>query len=510
MAAAAPLRVAVTQEVGNLNPYSPGVPEALVELIYDKLAAPSPFLANATPWLAAAISPEGDDGHAWRIRLRDHIRWHDGKPFGAEDVAFTLRYYRDGPANGRWTHHVSDTPRIETIEVLERLTLRIRCAQPCPEFDKVTAADLPILPAHRWRGVKEPHRYQGPVIGTGPYRLTTPDKGRRYLRLEANPDYFGGTPRVETILVSVIRNMATAFAALYADEVDLVAAPVPFELVDSVRRRAGLAVLEGNPLTAVEMRLNYDRLPFSDPAFRAALALLLDPKEVLQRVALGQGRPGSLGYPHPDSPWTARDLSRISDPVLAAKRLDELGFRDRDGDGRREDAKGSLLRFNLKVSSSEPLHLRAAQVVARQLDAAGIEIRVEAIDPGRQRALFSNRQFDLMITEIGPHGLADPNQLVQSLRGGYLWRADVPNPTLDALLDDWWQADTAENRIAAGFALQRLHNAAPTTIVLYYPNAYWAYRPAAFAGWLQVPGQGILHKWSLLRLDQSVSGLAAR
>jgi hypothetical protein len=151
---------------------------------------------------------EGPDGRTWRIQLRDGVRWQDGQPFTSKDVVFTLRYYRDGIAN-RWTHHVSDTPKLTTIEALDRLSLRVGCELPCPLFDKVTAADLVMLPAHLWRPVMQPNLYRGALIGTGPYRVTELASGR-YLRLEANPDYFAGAPRIDSIIVSFIRNPATA------------------------------------------------------------------------------------------------------------------------------------------------------------------------------------------------------------------------------------------------------------------------------------------------------------
>ena len=98
---------------------------------------PSPYLGDARPWLAKAIVPEGTDGRRWRIQLRDGVRWHDGQPFTANDVVFTLRYYRDGTPN-RWTHHVSDNPKLTTIEPIDRLSLRVGCEVPCPLFDRVT------------------------------------------------------------------------------------------------------------------------------------------------------------------------------------------------------------------------------------------------------------------------------------------------------------------------------------------------------------------------------------
>jgi peptide/nickel transport system substrate-binding protein len=493
---AAPLRVAIPQEVANVTPYA-GVPETLLELVYDKLAAPSPYLGDAKPWLARAIVPEGSDGRTWRIDLRDGVRWHDGKPFTAEDVVFTLRYYRDGTPN-RWTHHVSDNPKLTTIEPLGRLSLRIRCEVPCPLFDRVTAADLVMLPAHVWRSVTQPHLYHGPLIGTGPYRVTQFAPGR-FLRLDANRDYFAGAPRVGTLLVSFIRNPATAFAALRANELDLVASPVPPELVDSLAVRPGLALEEGGaPLYAVEMRINFDRPPFTVPAMRRAVALAVDPQEVLRRVALSQGIAGDR-YPPPASPWTMPGLGQLhGDRKAAARILDQLGLRDRNGDGFREDAGGRPLRFRLKVSSTEPLHQRAAQVVARQLEAVGLATRVEIVDPARLRSLYSARQFDLLIAEVTPHNLADPDQLMQSILGGYLWRAGLPNPEMEAGIARWRAASTADARMRAGFALQELHSRAPATLMLYYPASRYAYRPRAYDGWRGVPGLGVFHKWSLL------------
>jgi peptide/nickel transport system substrate-binding protein len=495
---AAPLRVAIPQEVGNITPYSPGVPETLLELVYDKLAAPSPYLGNARPWLATAIVPEGTDGRAWRIQLRDGVRWQDGKPFTSEDVVFTFRYYRDGIPN-RWTHHVSEAPKLTVIEAVDRLSLRIRCYEPCPLFDKVTAADLVILPAHLWRSVTKPNLYHGPLIGTGPYRVTKVEAGR-FLRLEANPGYFGGKPRVDSIIISFIRNPATAFAALRAGEVDLVAAPVPPELVRSLTRRPGLALLKGGgeALYATEMRMNFDRAPFTDPAFRRAVALAIRPGEIVQRVTLGQGLPG-IFYPPPASPWTKPGLRQLGDdPIAAAHILDQKGFRDRDGDGFREDASGAPLRFSLKVPSNEPLHLRAAQVVERQLGAVGLRVQIDVLDPARARASYSARTFDFMIAEVTPHNLADPDQLMMSLMGGYLWRDGLPFPELEALIRKWRAASSAEERKQAGFALQELHSRAPVTLMLYYPASQYAYRSGAYNHWRFIPGMGVLHKWSLI------------
>jgi peptide/nickel transport system substrate-binding protein len=355
--------------------------------------------------------------------------------------------------------------------------------------------------------VTEPHLYHGPLVGTGPFRVAEIVPGR-FIRLAANRGYFAGTPRVDAIVVTFIRNPTTALAALYAGELDLVAAPVAPELLGSLARHADLAVEAGaaQPLNAIELRLNFDRAPFTDPALRRALALAIRPHEIVQRVALGHGVPGSVGYPPPGSPWSAPGLRQPNDDPAAAKRLfEERGFRDGDGDGWRENANGSTLRLGIKVTSSEVLQLRAAQVVARQLAAVGIRADVEVVDPARLRALYTARQFDLMLGEATAHTLVDPDQLIVSFMTGYLWRHGLPNPRLDAALAQWHAAATPAARTAAGFALQRLHEEAPVVLMLFYARSQFAYRPRAYDGWRGMPGMGVFHKWSLVDFTRVVA-----
>lgn len=109
------------------------------------------------------------------------------------------------------------------------------------------------------------------------------------------------------------------------------------------------------------------------------------------------------------------------------------------------------------------------------------------------------RDFDLVIGAIGPHGAADPTQFIMSHRSGYLWRAPkLPYPEWDALFADWRATTTVEDRLAVLDRMQVLFNRQPTSIPLYYPDEYWAFRPDRFAGWVESPGYGVVHKWSLL------------
>jgi peptide/nickel transport system substrate-binding protein len=113
--------------------------------------------------------------------------------------------------------------------------------------------------------------------------------------------------------------------------------------------------------------------------------------------------------------------------------------------------------------------------------------------------LSKSRDFDMVIGSIGPHGVADPTQFIMSHRSGYLWRAPkLPYPEWDSLFGRWKQTTTIADRLDVLDEMQTLFNRQPTSIPLYYPDEYWAFQPDRFAGWVESPGYGIVHKWSLL------------
>ncbi len=467
--------------------------DPLIDLVYDKLMGPSPYVEVPRPMLAESVTQV--DPRTWDVTVRDDIAWHDGVPFTADDVAFTLAYYRDGIAN-RYTHHTNDTPAIASVEPLGERTLRLACADPCPELGTVTLADLPILPRHVWESVTEPATHAGLPVGTGPYRLVEYVQDQ-YLRFVANPDHALGAPTVDELLVTVVRDQDATFAALVTGEVDVAARPVPPEQVDTLAGRDGIGVMWTHPLTAVLVRLNYERPPLDQPRFREALSRAIDRQALVDVVLLGRGRPSDRGYPHPDSGWTDPSLATPYDPATAMTLLDEMGYLDTDGDGVREMA-GTPIGLDILANAAEPARVRAAQLLVAQLAAVGIGLRVRTVDAGAIRSTFGSRDFDLVLDQGHAHELADPDQFVMSSRSGLTWSARLPYPEWDPLVAAWRQTTDLEARRSAGFALQALFNRQPTAIALWYPDEAWAYRTGAYDAWAETRGYGIVNKWSFL------------
>jgi peptide/nickel transport system substrate-binding protein len=489
------LTLAIPRDTGPLNLYSSDSSfDYLVELVFDKLLAPSPYVDKPIPGLAESATQL--DARTWTVTLRDGVTWHDGRPFTAEDVKFTYESYRDGSPN-RYTHHVNAVPKIDQIVIDDARTVRFVCNYPCPTLGPVTFADLPILPKHIWQNITEPQNYKGLPIGTGPYKLVELRSNELY-RFQANESYFMGRPLVDELVMPIITDPNATFTALRTGEIDIAVRDVPPELGADLARQTAIKTISTNPLSLVELHLNFERVPFDRPEFRRALSLMIDRQAIVDTVLLGGGRPGTQGYNHPDSPWTKPGLSTPFDRAAAKTLLDELQFVDRDHDGIRETPAGRPLAFNLAVPSNEPVWIRVVEMVATQARAVGIKLTVQPLDVGTVLGLFYTRQFDTYITQNGPHGVADPDMFIMGQLGGNLWKPGVPYPELEALLDAWKKAADVESRKQVSFKMQELFSRQPTAISLYYPTSTFAYRPAAYDGYVESPGFGIVHKWSFL------------
>lgn len=502
------LVVSIARDPGSpLNIYatSDSAFDPLVELVYDKLFAPSPYVNDTQPWLAQNATQI--DHSTWLVKLRSGVQWHDGKPFTAQDVQFTFEYYRDGPPN-RHSHHVSEAPRIDNIVVVDNQTVRFECGYPCPTLDRITFADLPVLPKHVWEGISEPRTNTNLPVGTGPYKLVEYVPGG-HLRFVANEEYFAGAPLIKELTVPIIKDPSTTFIALRTGEIDVAARPVPPELLAVFQNSEDIRTIKTSPLSLVEIRMNFEKEPFSNPDFRRALSSAVDREELVEVILLGQGRPGGQGYPHPESPWTSPNLNTPFNQTESIAILDGLQYVDRNGDGIREMPDGTPLRYTMKVTASEPTWIRAAELVAKQLSEVGISIEVVTLEEGAIAQLFSSRDFDLYINNIGPHGVADPDQFVMSHRSGYLWKAGLEYPEWDMLFEEYQTTTSVDSRKQVLFKMQQLFNEQPTAIVLWYPEENWAYRPASYDSWQESRGYGIFHKWSLLPQDVREGKVAA-
>lgn len=510
------LRYAIAGDENNFTPYSTtnrsGKTQDILNLIYDTLLY-SPFQEKPEPWLAESAE-RSDDGKVWTVKLRPGLTWHDGRPLTADDVKFTYEYFHK-TEQGRYSHHVNDLPFVERTELVDARTVRFTCRKPCPTFDIDPLADLPILPRHVWESVTEPAKFTKDLpIGSGPYKVVEHVPDQLY-RLRANDSYFKGRPTVDEIQMPIIKESASMFLALRSGQVDAVARVVPPEGISELER-SGLAIVRMPDYGSIQVNFNNQRPPFTESKFRKALTLATDTAGISRTLLADRAKPGAESFLDPDSPFAASGLRPQSDPRRAAELLDELGFKDTNGDATRETPEGRPLDFEILVSSVEAREVRASELVASQLSRVGVKVRVTALDPvtvnnRRQPANKPTRvpeatqtgDYDMYVTAYsGGHFHFDPDGLLyvfhcpgQTGFGAYI--AGYCNRGFDRLVDQAAELDASARKAPLAEA-QRVLFEDPPVLSLYFPDGTFAYRPQAYSDWIEEIGHGIFHKRSFL------------
>lgn len=512
------VKVAIKGNENNITPFTVGfganpATNDIQHLVYDSLFW-SQVKADPEPWLAEKAE-SAEDGKVWTVTLREGVTWQDGKPFTAEDVAFSYDYYKKQEgASGRYAHHVSDVPSFERSEIVDERTIKLFFPAGSPQFKIMPGADLPIIAKHIFEAVPDPAKATTNLpIGTGPFKLVEIVPDQRY-KLEANENYFKGKPRIDRLELVIIKDPGSAFTALRTGDVDMVERNVPGELVEQLKGTSGIGVAEGTRFESVQLYFNARKKPLDDPKLRKAMTMGIDLDAIVKTVLLGQARPGRDSYLHPDSPWATKTGGHDFDPPGANKRLDDAGYTAKDPDGVRKAPDGARLEFSVLVNSFEPLELRAVQLIATQMQAIGVKYNVESLDPATLRARrntppgATHPSYDAYVSGIESHAHVDPDALYyffhspgkgpdgrQKGFGGAI--TGYTNPEFDKIVEEATTAESDDRRRLLGQAQEILARDAPVQ-VLWYPDGIWAYREAAYDGWANDRGHGIFTKRSFL------------
>lgn len=232
---------------------------------------------------------------AYLFHLQTEARWHDGYPFTAEDVVFTIEYTKTHPY--QWVN----PSIIASAEALDEHTVKLALSKPYAPFLNDYAATQPILPRHIWENVTEPEKFADPgaTIGTGPFLLADYNRELGTYRYTANPDYYLGTPAVGEIrFVKVSDQMAPA--ALKEGSVR--AASVPPEIVSELQSR-GFTILTAPVAWNAKLTMNHQKEPLSIKEFRQALAYAIDREAIVEITQRGHAIAGSPGFIPPTSDW---------------------------------------------------------------------------------------------------------------------------------------------------------------------------------------------------------------
>ena len=157
-----------------------------------------------------------EENSTYTFHLEEGVKWHDGEPFTAEDVKFTIEAIMD-PENG--SENAPNYEDVESITVIDDHTIEFKLSAPNVAFlDYMT---MPILPKHLLEGenMQESDFFRAPV-GTGPFKLAKWDEGQQIV-LEKNEDYFAGPAKIDSIIFKIVSDDNAKALQLKSGELNL-------------------------------------------------------------------------------------------------------------------------------------------------------------------------------------------------------------------------------------------------------------------------------------------------
>ena len=366
-----------------------------------------------------------EDGMTWTFVIRDDVRFTDGEPLTASDVAFTI----NGIVNAEASE--ADLSMVREAVALDDTTVEIRMAKP---FNALlyTLAVVGIVPEHAYG-----EDYGAHPVGSGRYVLEQWDRGQQAI-LRANPDYYGEAPLMERVVVVFMEEDAS-LAAAQSGQVDVAytaaslaaSAPAGYDLlncasVDSrgislpaveqggVKEEAGVSYPAGNAVT-------------SDVAVRRALNYGIDRQALVDAVLYGYG---TVAYSVSDgTPWASDDMRCAYDFDAACALLDEAGWA-LGADGVREKD-GQRAAFDLWYPSSDSVRQAMAAEFSNQAQRLGIEVSVRG---GSWDEVYARQYADPVVWGWGSNSPIEVYNLNYSQGVGNY--AGYENATTDAHFDE--------------------------------------------------------------------------
>jgi peptide/nickel transport system substrate-binding protein len=326
--------------------------------LYDQLFTVGPDVKTLVPRLALSAEPN-KNATKWTLKLRDGVVWHDGKPFTADDVVWTIKAWADPTsfAHGQ----VAGLVDFKNVRKRGRLVVEIPLHRPAGQFPSVLTFNQQVILPH---GATASQLNAHP-IGTGPFKFSSFHPGQQSIFL-TNPHYWDhGKPYVDKLIVnSVFSDENARLNALLSGAINV--APILPPLIAKQIQSSHKAVLLRSPsVVQYWFLMRVDKGPFADVRVRQAMKLIAD------RPALINGALAGFGT-------VANDLIGIETQYYASN----FPQRKQDIDRAKSFLKSAgqeNFSFVLPTCNALPGFIPSATLFAQQAAKAGVKVKVQVV-----------------------------------------------------------------------------------------------------------------------------------
>lgn len=381
----------------------------VLENVFDTLVEPDQNL-DMQPALAESWTVS-DDQLTWTFTLRKGVKFQDGSDFTSADVVYSYRRIIDDKLANAWR-----LTAITDISAPDANTVVIKVGQPTPNL-------LSSLGGFKGMAIVskanvDAKKINTAPVGTGPFSVAEYVSGD-HITLDANPNYWGGAPKVAKVEFRFISESATALAALRSGDIQWTDV-VPTQQVSTLQSDASVKLGLAPSNDYWYLALNEARKPWSDVRVRQAIAYAIDRDAIVQAVSYGTAVKNQLAIPK-TSKWYTEYAPFSTDLDKAKSLMAEAGYTG-----------GTL---DLLATKDYPQTVTAAEIIAANLKPLGIEVSIRKPDFSTWLDDEGKGNFDMFM--LGWLGNIDPDDFyyAQHHSKGVNNFQKFSNAEVDKLLD---------------------------------------------------------------------------
>ncbi|NTD87947.1 peptide ABC transporter substrate-binding protein [Agrobacterium tumefaciens] len=382
-AAKGQLTVGFSQEPTVFNPHMPHieVDEGIHFSIFDPL-----FYVDEKGAFVAALAAEvptvenggiSADGLNWKVKLRDDVKWHDGKPFTAEDVKFTLELLVD-PNFRSWRKTGHEFVRDLTVVSPTEITWKME--KPFAPYPSILASTF-ITPKHLLGAEADRNTaaYNNAPVGTGAFKWKERVAGD-YILLDANTEYFGDGPHIERLVYKYVPDLNVMYTQFKTGDIDVVGLQwITPDHYDEAKDLAGKVVNVVPGSTIESLSFNMERPQFKEPAVREALYAAIDKQSIIEALYYGLPTPTESYVPQ-QSFYYNPDLPKHEYSIEKAKKLlDDAGWVPGADGIRAKD--GVKLAFTCSTTAGNHIREQVQQYMQQSFKDIGVEMTISNLPP---------------------------------------------------------------------------------------------------------------------------------
>lgn len=423
------------------------------------------------PYLASSWTTQGDT--AIVFQLRHDVRWTDGRPVTAYDVAFTF----DRLKNPRTAFpSAADFDTWTSAVALDSFTVRMRHK---PDNDPLSSwATMPIMPRHLLDSIPPERLRQAAFnrrpVGDGPFRFVSETPNSQWV-FEANPDFPSalGRPYLQRVVWRVVPEATAQITDLRTGQAEM-AIGVPADQVAALDSAQGVHALVRPSRKYAFIGWNGRRPPLNDAAVRRALTMAINRQRILDVLRAGKGTVAA--GPVPPFYWAYDDSIKPLpyDTAQAQRLLAEAGYRTRNGNGVLVGPHGRPLVLGLLIPANNAFNRDAAEMIRSDLARVGVKLNVRALDFSTLISMVTSpaRRFDGVLLAWEAEYRLNLRELFHSSALNEPFQlASYSNPVLDQALDSAGAAPTRAAALPWWHKVQRiLRNDEPWSFLFYYPD----------------------------------------